>query len=73
MIPPQMVKDMAYSRASELRELATTSRKRRPLRRRLEIIASYLVMSAAPRTRDRTMAAQNPIGGIDQRQPSCNV
>lgn len=73
MIPPQMVKDVAYGRASELRELATKSSKRLPRRRRLERIARYLTISAAARTRYRTVTAQNPIGAIDQRQPSCNV
>jgi hypothetical protein len=73
MIPPQMVKEVAYSRASELRELAMSSRKRRLGRRRLESIVGYFTTSAATRTRDRTVAGHRPIGMIDHTQPSCNV
>ena len=73
MIPPQMVKEVAYARASELRELAAGSRKRRLGRRRLESIVGYFTTSAATRRRDRTVAGRSPIGMIDRREPSCNV
>ena len=73
MIPPQMVKEVAYGRASELRELAVSPRKRRQSRSRFESILRHLTTSHSTRTRERTVGRRSPIGMIDRRQPSCNV